>query len=91
MVFLHNNRTPTKKEIGTRNGVLMWQAWPCCLLVECRLWTRKVDEHIKQTLMGNASRNMKDSVAESNVDYDGLTQDILKEKNISIFGLEIVT
>ena len=41
--------------------------------------------------MENASRNVKDSAAESNVDYDGLTQDVLKEKNISIFGLEIVT
>lgn len=35
MMSLHNNRTMTKTEVGTRDwGIAIWQAWPCCLLEE---------------------------------------------------------
>ncbi|KAL6035315.1 hypothetical protein STEG23_012583, partial [Scotinomys teguina] len=37
--------------------------------------------------MGHTSRIMEDSGTESNVDYDGLTQEVPKEKDISALML----
>lgn len=36
------------------------------------------DFGLRKDLMGQTSRNMKDSVAESNIDYDGLAEEVLE-------------
>lgn len=45
-------------------------------------WFRRADGCFKQELMDHTSRNLESGSAKSNVDYDGLDQEI-SEKNFS--------
>ena len=81
MVSLLSTRN-IKTEIGTRSGVIVVTDLTMLLggMWALGLWIRKV---LKWGLVGHTRRSREDSDTESNVDYDGLTQVVLKEKNIS--------
>ena len=49
------------------------------------LWIRKAVECFKCCLMGHTSRNMEDSVAEGDLNYGALDQEV-SEKRMWLFG-----
>lgn len=68
MISLDTKRTVTKTEIGTRNGVLVWQSWPFCSLGDygSGKWLSAVS---------TPSRSLEDSsIVESSLDFGGPTQ-----------------
>lgn len=48
---------------------------------ECGLWFRKAVEHFKWDLMGQPSRNTKESGAEGDLNCEHLAQDVSEKKN----------
>lgn len=75
IVSFPSNRTATKMEVGTRNGVAVISL---TILLVARmwvwgLWVRKAVECFKRRLLGHKSGSMENSSSESNVDYDGST------------------
>lgn len=69
---LHNNKTLTKTEVGTRRGVLTFLV-------------RKADEWFKYSLMGHTSRIIEDNRAESDLNCRSLVQKVSGERSINIW------
>lgn len=76
-------------EAGSKNGILLWQAWPCCLLAEWRVWDfglERQSEALREVggggLMDHFSRNTEDNSAQKNVNHGSTVKEGPKDKNI---------
>jgi hypothetical protein len=86
MVSVHSSKILTNTEVGTRNwgiaviGLTMLLFKRLWIL---ELWIWKAVECFKWGLMSHPSKNMKDFVAKSNLNYAEIPQEI-SEENFSM-------
>ena len=88
MVSIHRSKTLTKTEVGTRDWSIAVIGLTMCLfggMWILRLWIWKAVECFKWGLMDHPSRNMEDFVTESDLNCADLAQEVLLEKNFSMF------
>jgi len=84
MVSLHSNRTVTKKEVDTREQVLLWQAWLYCFLEEYGLWDFGLGKQLNalcRVLLGHTSKSVEDSGAEDDLNGGGPAKEVSEGKN----------